>query len=231
MRSKRVGLAVLAVGFLVLLLWWWLAPSLVQAPPQAAPTPVVGEAGTVFGPLPTATQTEKAAVAAASLPPPPPDDDALRLWPHLRQGEPTREHQTQVQAQWNRFAQAHPDNLYLPAYLQSSLTPEQVRAARQRLDNTTAVATQMAVQSHAARYLQPGQEPPPAPAAPVDPAVQRDFLDYKIRELESRLQLVQFYLTNGKPSADKRAAANKDIKQWTQELESLRQARAAVPNT
>lgn len=229
-RRLWVGaIAALAVGAAV---WWWLA----GAPPAEAPVgvlpPAAGSEGTVFGPIPSAQSASAGSSAPVAAAPPPttPDEEALRLWPHLRQGGPTREQQALVQAQWNRFAQAYPDNLYVPAYLQASLTPEQARAARQRLDNTTAVAAQQAAQTYAQRYASPDQPPPRPPAMP-DPAVQRDFLDYKIHELESRLQLVNFYLANGQPSAAKRAAAHKDIQQWNHELESLRQARASLPSS
>ncbi len=223
-----LGIAALA-GAAVL---WWLAGTPSAEAPVAVVLPAAGSAGTVFGPIRAAAAADagRSAPVATVLPAPTPDDEALRLWPHLRQGGPTREQQAQVQAQWNRFAQAYPDNLYVPAHLQASLTPEQARAARQRLDNTTAVAAQQAAQTYAQRYATPDQ-PAPAPPAMPDPAVQRDFLDYKIRELESRLQLVSFYLANGQPSAAKRAVAHKDIEQWNHELESLRQARAGLPSS
>lgn len=232
LHRRRVWGALLTVGAVIALGWWWLQPVAPEATPAAVVLPQVGSEGTVFGPIASApAQAGASAPVAAAPAPATPDEDALRLWPHLRQGAPTREQQAAVQAQWSRFAQAHPDNVYLPAAMQASLTPEQVRAARQRLDNTTAVVARQAAQSHAQKYAEPGQAPPAAPAEPVDVAMQRDFFDYKIRELESRLQLVNFYLANGQPSAEKRAAANKDIQQWTRELESLRQARAMLPSS
>lgn len=216
-----------------MVLGWWLWSTPDATVQTAAVVPDAGSDGTVFGPIRTASAPSAVAGPQSQLPVPSGavDEETLRLWPHLRQPELTREQQAAIQAQWHRFAQQHPDNLYLPAAMQASLTPEQALAARQRLDNTTAVAARQAAQSHAQKYVEPGQMPPPAPAAPADAAMQRDFFDYKIRELESRLQLVNFYLANGQPSADKRAAANKDIQQWTRELESLRQARATLPSS
>lgn len=232
-RKRRLWAGAIAVTVGVAV-WVWLAPawSSDDAPQARAVPPAVGSAGTVFGPIASASPATagSSAPVATAVQPPTPDEDALRLWPHLRQGEPTREQKAQVQAQWNRFAQEHPDNLYVPAHLQASLTPAQASAARQRLDNTTAVVAQQAAQTYALRYAAPDQ-PPPGPPAQPDPAVQRDFLDYKIRELQSRLQLVDYYLANGQPSAEKRAIALKDIQQWTHELESLRQARASIPSS
>ncbi|MGQ0711295.1 MAG: hypothetical protein ACT4NV_16295 [Rhodoferax sp.] len=193
----------------------------------ARAVPEVGSPGSFFSAA--LGQVAPQAAPAPAQAPPPAQDDALRLWPHLRQGEPSAAHQAEVQAQWSRLAQQHPDNVYLPAQYQAPLTAQQARAARARLDDTTAVATRLAAQQHAQRYASPGQEPLEPPAAPANPAQQRQYFDDKIRELESRLQLLAFYLASGQPSASKRAIAAKDMEQWNKELEALRQARAAVP--
>lgn len=228
-RRFWIGAIALLAG---LAIGWWLAGTASTDTTVNVVVPTAGSEGTVFGPIRAAPSAGSLGSAPVATAPPPttPDEEALRLWPHLRQGGPTREQQAQVQAQWVRFAQEYPDNLYIPAHLQASLTPQQAGAARQRLDNTTAVVAQQAAQSYAQRYATPNQPPPGPPAVP-DPAVQRDFLDYKIHELESRLQLVNFYLANGQPSAEKRAAAHKDIQQWNHELESLRQVRASLPSS
>ncbi|MDT8992504.1 hypothetical protein RQP54_16660 [Curvibacter sp. APW13] len=232
-QRRRRQLTAAAAVVVAAVLGWWLWPTPDASVEAAAVVPNVGSEGTVFGPLRAASAPGVQPSTAAQAPAPGGtlDEETLRLWPHLRQPAPTREEQAAIQAQWSRFAQQHPDNLYLPASMQPALTSEQARAARQRLDNTTAVEARQAAQSYALRYAEPGQPPPSAPAAPADAAMQRDYFDYKIRELESRLQLVHFYLANGQPSAQKRAAANKDIQQWTRELESLRQGRAMLPSS
>lgn len=232
-QRRRRLLATAAAVLVAVALAWWLWPTPDASVESAAVVPSVGSEGTVFGPLRVASAAgEPVSIQAQpSAPTGGLDEETLRLWPHLRQAGPTREEQAAVQAQWSRLAQQHPDNLYLPSGMQAALTPDQARVARQRLDNTTAVVAQQAVQSYAQKYAAPGQDAPPPPAAPADAAMQRDFFDYKIRELESRLQLVQFYLANGQPTAQKRVAANKDIQQWTRELESLRQARAMLPSS
>ena len=232
-QHRRRIFAALAVVVVAVVLGWWLWSAPDANFETAAVVPAVGSEGTVFGPVPVAS-TPGLVVGVQTQPPAPGglmDEETLRLWPHLRQPAPSREEQAVIQAQWSRFAQQHPDNLYLPSAMQAALTQEQARAARQRLDNTTAVEARQAAQSYALRYVEPGQAPPSAPAAPADAAMQRDYFDYKIRELESRLQLINFYLANGQPSAQKRAAANKDIQQWTRELESLRQGRAMLPSS
>ncbi len=233
---KRRGwwgvVVVLALAVLVWARLWGAAPEGAgAAQADAGAAPWVGSPGSFFSAAlgqdgaPGAAPAQTADVAAAASA----QDQAMHLWPHLREGAPSAEPSAQVQAQWSRLAQQHPDNIYLPAQYQAGLTPQQALAARARLDDTTAVATRLAAQQHAQRYAPVGQEPPAAPPIPSDSAPQREYFDYKIRELESRLQLLAFYLDSGQPSAAKRAIARKDMEQWNKELESLRLARAAVP--
>lgn len=202
----------------------------------------VGQAGTFFGPLPAQTQGQS---AAAPLPPPTEAQSEVdRLWPHVRLGPPSAQERSRIRAQWVRFATSYPDNLYVPSEFRPALNEEQRQAARQQLDDTTAMAARMAAQKHADRYAQPpsvadlaqrqtGAAPSEqqARASGVTPAQQRNFFSYRIRELESRIQLVEFYLASDDLAATKKAAATKEVTVWKKELEELTRLRAQIPES
>lgn len=215
------------------------ASTAAQAP--VAP-PQVGQAGTFFGPLATRPLGQPAAV------PPAPGAEAQsevdRLWPHVRLGPPSAQERSRIRAQWVRFSTNYPDNLYVPAEFRPALNEVQRQAARQQLDDTTAMAARMAAQKHADRYAQPPsvgdlaqRQTSAAPseqqarASGVTPAQQRNFFSYRVRELESRIQLVEFYLASDDMAATKKAAATKEVTVWKKELEELIRLRAQIPES
>jgi hypothetical protein len=218
-------------------LWWWVWPAAEAEAPAGAVAPSVGSDGTMFAPIASAQPQASANAPTEALPAPrarprlAPDEEDLRLWPHLSQPAQTPERRAAVQAEWRRFAQTYPDNMFLPPSMQAKLTPEQARVEGLRVDNAMRMIRREAAQISARKNAEPGQAPPPAPAKPLDVAVQRDFYDFKIRELESLLQLGNYFLSHGQPSASERAEAEKDIQEWTRELESLRQVRSTLPSS
>lgn len=210
-----------------------------DAQTAAPPVPEVGSAGTFFGPLAAVFKRQPAV-------PPAPAAEAQsevdRLWPHVRLGPPSAQERSHIRAQWVNFSAQYPDNLYVPSEFRPALNAAQHQAARQQLDDTTAMAARMAAQKHADRYAQPPSVgdsaqrqiavPPSeqqARDAGVNPVQQRNFFNYRIRELESRIQLVEFYLASDDMAATKKAAATKEVTVWKKELEELTRMRAQIP--
>lgn len=216
------------------------APS-TDAHVPAAPRQV-GEAGTFFGPLAALPQGRPS--TAAPEPVAESQSEVDRLWPHVRLGPPSAQERSRIRAQWAGFSARYPDNLYVPAEFRPALNEVQRQAARQQLDDTTAMAARMAAQKHADRYAQPptlgeaaqrhsGAAPSEqqARSAGVTPAQQRNFFSYRIRELESRIQLVEYYLASDDMAATKKAAATKEVTVWKKELEELIRLRAQIPES
>lgn len=212
-----------------------------DTPAAAAPAPDVGTPGTFFGPLATVFKRQPPAppVPAAEA-----QSEVDRLWPHVRLGPPSAQERSRIRTQWVNFSAKYPDNLYVPSEFRPALNQAQHQAARQQLDDTTAMAARLAAQKHADRYATPpsvedsaqrqmGSAAPPseqqARDGGVTPAQQRNFFNYRIRELESRIQLVEFYLASDDMAATKKAAATKEVTVWKKELEELTRMRAQIP--
>jgi hypothetical protein len=161
-------------------------------------------------------------------------------------GPPSEQERARIRVQWVNFSAKYPDNLYIPSEFLPAMNQAQRQAAREQLDDTTAMAARMAAQKHADRYASPpsvgehalqqvGAVAQPseqqARDAGITPAQQRNFFNYKIRELESRIQLVEFYLASDDMAATKKTAAQKEVLVWKKELEELIRMRAQVPES
>jgi hypothetical protein len=244
LKHKRLWAAALVgVGVALLLAVWSADDGTAQADSTAgAPAmPEVGAPGTFFGPLATVF---KGPPPAPTAPTPDALSDVDRLWPHVRLGPPSAQERAHIRAQWVNLSARYPDNLYIPSEFRPPLNPAQRQQARAQLDDTTAMAARMAAQKHADRFAAPpsvgdaAQRQVGAGTAPseqqareagVSPAQQRNFFNYQIRELESRIQLVEFYLAADDMVATKKAAAQKEVRLWKKELEELNRLRAQIP--
>ena len=151
--------------------------------------------------------------------------------------------------EWVQLAARHPDNIYLPNEFQVPLTMAQEKAARQQLDDTTALVAKQAARKYLDKYAQPPLADSVGDSAPqptgdatepteqqardsgITPEQQRNYFNYKIKELESRIQLVEFYLNSGQAGATKKTAAQKELIAWKKELEEMIRIRAQVPNS
>lgn len=238
MKKQHVLATVLtlaAVGATVWLLWGG-SPSGLPAPLAAieAALPELGSPGTMFAAAldaPPGTPGKEGTNAALA------ESEVDRLWPHVRKGEPTEEQRAKVRAEWATLSAQHPDNIYLPNEFRPALSADASKAVRQQLDDTTALVARQAAQKHADRFAPPSAGNPPevteqqARASGVTPEQQRNYFDYQIKELESRIQLAELYLASDDPGATKKTEAKKEWATWKKELEALIRTRAQVPSS
>lgn len=235
-RVMAVGAAVVLVAVLAWLFWDTSAQKNAQKPgsPQPAAAPLVGSPGSFFGAtveLPQRSIAEVAKIEADA------QSDIDRLWPHVRKGEPTEAERAKIRVEWVNFSVQHPDNVYIPNELKPPTNAAEEKAVRQQLDDTTALVAKQAAQKHLDRFAQPSSGSPAevteqqARDSGITPEQQRNFFNYKIKELESRIQLVEFYLNSNDPNASKKTAAKKELIVWKKELDELMRTRAQVPNS
>ena len=154
-------------------------------------------------------------------------EEIRRLWPDLYLPRPDRE---EVARQWKEFSDTHPDNLYIPSRFQTPLTEAQEKARRETLDLVSSVETRLAANQAKARNAEPGEDGPDAPSeSPVKPEEQRQYFQYRIKELESRIQLIQYFIENGEPDKQQRNMAAEEIATWKKELEEYQEVMKQIP--
>ena len=150
------------------------------------------------------------------------------LWPDVAKAKPDRD---AIRREWQDFAKKYPNNIYVPDEFKGTLSDAEAQDRRKTLDTVTAVETKFANMRAEAKKANPGQDGPPAPPnSNVAPAEQRVYFDYKIREIESRIQLVEYMLSNGSPDAAQKASAQKEMAQWSKELENYKKLKQSIPN-
>ena len=83
-----------------------------------------------------------------------------------------------------------------------------------------------------ARKSEPGSAVPKAPGkADVTPEEQRIYIGFKTRELESRIQLIEYSIENSGINGDQLTIARKDISDWKKELSQLQDVERRIPNS
>ncbi len=156
------------------------------------------------------------------------------LWPDIDDAPADRE---AVRAQWKEFAARYPQNIYIPNEYLGELSESDIKERRELLDTIGTIESGLASARVAARKdgaPAPGKEGPDAPPqaeAEVTPDQQRKFFDYKIQELESRIQLVQFTIEKGRMDADQLPDAQKELAEWQAKIEEYKQVRATIPQS
>lgn len=154
-------------------------------------------------------------------------EEIRRLWPDLYLPRPDRE---EVARQWKEFAAKHPDNFYIPSQFQEPLSESQEKQKRERLDLVSSVESRIAINRAKAQNAEPGQDGPDAPSeSPVSPEEQKAYFQYRIQELESRIELIQYFLENGEPDKQQRETAAEDIAKWQKELKDFQEVMEEIP--
>ncbi|MCE9599931.1 MAG: hypothetical protein K8S54_18370 [Spirochaetia bacterium] len=149
------------------------------------------------------------------------------LWPDVTKPKPDRD---AVRREWSDFVKKYPNNIYVPDEFKSPLSESQADERRKTLDTVASVETKFGNMRAAAKSAQPGQDGPAAPAqATATPQEQTVYFDYKIQELQSRIQLVEYMLSNGEPDAEQKASAQKELLQWGRDLENYKKLKASIP--
>jgi hypothetical protein len=162
---------------------------------------------------------------------PTPEDDELSqaetLWPMALEKKPDRKEK--VKEEWRDFAAKYPKNFYIPREMRPTRTEAEEKAAAQALDDFTSVEASFASDLSKNKWADAGSSPsePKRPA----PAKQKAYFDYKINELESRIQMIEYWMQNNMADARDKANAEKDLKLWRRELATLEEVRGQVPKS
>jgi hypothetical protein len=159
-------------------------------------------------------------------------EEYRNLWPDIDDAPADRE---AVREQWKEFAARYPQNIYIPNEYLSELSESEIKERRELLDTIGTIESGLASARVAARKDDApaaGKEGPEAPAeADVTPEQQRKFFDYKIQELESRIQLVQFTIEKGRMDADQLPDAQQELGEWQAKIEEYKKVRATIPGS
>lgn len=160
------------------------------------------------------------------------ETEAERLWPHLAKQDNSEKRKEKVREEWNAFAAKYPKNIYIPGELKAPLTETEAAERRKEIDIVAKMDSKLAVMEINARKSEPGSAAPKAPGkADITPEEQRIYIGYKTRELESRIQLIEYSIENSGISGDQLSIARKDISNWRKELTDLQDVEKKIPNT
>ncbi|MDF3819387.1 hypothetical protein P3G55_05730 [Leptospira sp. 96542] len=149
------------------------------------------------------------------------------LWPFALEKKPNRKEE--VKEEWREFAAKHPNNFYIPREMRPKPTEAEEKIQIQTMETFAAMDAMQAASvskskwSDAANAKEPNVRP--------EPKDQKVYFDYKIHELESRIQMIEYWMENKQPTSATRLSAEKDIQLWKKELTSLKEIRSQVPNT
>lgn len=149
------------------------------------------------------------------------------LWPFALEKKPNRKEQ--VKEEWREFAAKYPKNFYIPREIKQKLTESEEKEQLDLLDDFTAMDASFSSSVASSKWNE--GNPKETPLAKPEPSKQRRYFDYKIHELESRIQMVEYWMETKQPQADAKQNAEKDLKLWKSELSSLKEVRSQVPNT
>ncbi|XDD50325.1 hypothetical protein AB3N59_00435 [Leptospira sp. WS92.C1] len=159
------------------------------------------------------------------------EDQAKKLWPEAFKPRKTPEEKEQIRKEWNDFIARYPNNLYIPSEFRPALSESEEKTARERLDSVTSVESQNAIARSLGKYAEPGNEPKPPSESSVNPKDQLTYINYKIDELESRIQLIEYTIQQGKLDPSQIGTANRDLTIWKKELDQLRQVQSLIPRS
>ncbi|TGL90966.1 hypothetical protein EHQ68_06015 [Leptospira congkakensis] len=151
------------------------------------------------------------------------------LWPFALEKKPNRKEE--IKEEWRDFAAKYPKNFYIPREIKTSMTEAEEKQHMEMLDSFTAMDASFSASIAKEKWSdKPSGEEPKAADRP-SAKTQRAYFDFKINELESRIQMVEYWIENKKPSGEVKLSAEKDLKLWKTELTTLREVRSQVPNS
>lgn len=218
MNRKQIIIAVIVGVLLFIGLLFYLLRD------RNGPTEEVGE-----GELPRRERVAGTEGFWPDAPPPETDPEELRrLWPDLFLPAPDRE---EAEREWKAFAKLYPNNVYIPSRYTSAPDDAEKERRLKTLDTVGDVETKLAVRRmQLEKGARPGTDGPDAPAdSDISPEDQRIYFGYRIRELESRIQLVEYFLNQGNADAQQRALASDDLNAWKKELAEYKRIVEEIP--
>ncbi|MCB1142756.1 MAG: hypothetical protein H7A24_04045 [Leptospiraceae bacterium] len=159
------------------------------------------------------------------------EEEARNLWSEAIKSQKDESVKEKVKEEWRDFSARYPKNIYIPNEFQTGLTQEEIEERSITLDSVTSVDTFFARQSVRDKYLPPGSDPKIPKEPNVTPEQQKSFFAYKMREIQSRIELLEFTKERKGLSSDQIQTAEKDLDLWKKELEEMKQISATVPNS
>ncbi len=158
------------------------------------------------------------------------EDEAVFLWPTALQSVKDDKHREKVKEEWRAFASAYPNNIYVLNEYKPSMTKEQEEKVIAEMNTFTEVETFFARNVSSGKYAAVGVEPQTSNTPGITPQAQKVYFDYKIIELESRIQLIEYAKQNKAFSSEQEAMADKEIANWKKEIEELKEVAKTIPN-
>ncbi|MCT8333000.1 hypothetical protein NUH30_04890 [Leptospira sp. 85282-16] len=151
------------------------------------------------------------------------------LWPFALEKKPNRKEE--IKEEWRDFAAKYPKNFYIPREIKTRMTEVEEKEQLEMLDTFTAMDASFSASISKEKWSdKPSAEEPNSTERP-SAKTQRAYFDFKINELESRIQMVEYWMENKHPSGEVKQSAEKDLSLWKKELASLKEVRSQVPNT
>lgn len=155
-------------------------------------------------------------------------EEIFKLWPDL--AEKMEVNQEKIEQEWIDFARKYPNNFYIPTkYL--NLTEKQKEERIKELENFIDIESKIAsLKSKLEKDSKVGIDGPDAPEKPnITPEEQKNYFSYKIKELESRIQLIEYWLENQNVDPQQKKDAEEELKQWKKELSEYQSLLKQIP--
>lgn len=144
-------------------------------------------------------------------------EEVFKLWPDLaKKMEVDKE---KIDQEWLDFVRKYPDNFYIPTKylnLTEKEKEERIKELENYADIEAKIASQKSKLDKEAKVGIDGPEPPNKPV--LTPDEQKAYFSYKIKELKSRIQLVEYWLENQNIDPEQKKIAEEDLQQWKKEL-------------
>ncbi len=158
-------------------------------------------------------------------------EEIFKLWPDLQKQE--KLNPEEIDRQWREFAKKYPDNFYIPTkYL--NLTEKQKEERQRQLETFASLESKYA--SLKAKLEKESKEGINGPEtikeeSTVDPEEQSIYFQYKIKELQSRIELIEYWLENDSMNIDEeqKKIASQDLEEWKKELEIYKNLLKEIP--
>jgi hypothetical protein len=150
------------------------------------------------------------------------------LWPDIGEKKSSEEHRERIRREWREFAARYPHNLFIPPEFKNS-TQAQKEAVRRDNELAADQAARQAAFAAQAKYRQPGEAPTESVGAPPNAAEQRAWLDYKIRETRSLIEVIDYFLDKGEPDSAQKASAQAELNRLKKKLSEYEKVYAEIP--
>lgn len=151
------------------------------------------------------------------------------LWPDAFDQQPIDKEA--VKREWADFAERYPDNVYVPSLFKPEMTLEEKEASRKLLDQITSIESKIA--SARARSRKSNLEPPHEEADPgqgdITPEEQKLYFVEKLKELNSRKQLIEYVMQQGELDADQITIAREDLAKIESEIKNITEIMLQLP--